>query len=132
MSEWDGWGLDRAVLVFAALMYAGIWVQVTLFHWAGAFKRIAMWGPVILTPVIVVGILIGVVVRDSPWGWIAAGVLAFGIIDGAVGLFYHLKGVTSQIGGFSLRNAMSGPPPVMPVAYSMVGVLGMIGLLWHA
>jgi hypothetical protein len=35
------------VLVAAAVMYSGIWAQVTLFHWGAAFASRAMWAPVI-------------------------------------------------------------------------------------
>jgi hypothetical protein len=37
------------------------------------------------------------------------------------------------VGGlFSLRNMMAGPPPVLPLAYALTGVLGIIGLMWDA
>ncbi|MDP8958168.1 MAG: hypothetical protein M3N51_02980 [Actinomycetota bacterium] len=132
MAEWEGWALDRAVLAFSALMYAGIWVQVSLFHWAGGFKKLAMWGPVLATPLIIGGMVAGVVTRAGAWGWVAAILLALGVLDGLIGLYYHLRGVVSQIGGFSMRNLLSGPPPVLPLAYALIGVLGLGGLLWNA
>ena len=132
MAEWTGWTVDRAVLAFTALLYAGVWIQVSLFHRAGAFKKLAMWGPVILTPLIVGGALAGVVRRDGYWGWIAAGVLLLGALEGMIGLYYHLRGVKMQIGGFTMRNFLSGPPPVMPLAYSMFGMLGLLALTWNA
>lgn len=132
MAEWQGWSLDRAVVTFSALLYAGIWVQVSLYHWAGGFKKLAMWGPVIATPLIVGGIVACAVSRADPWGWIAAALLAFGVLDGLIGLYYHLNGIRMQIGGFSLRNLLGGPPPVLPLAYALVGVLGLGGLIWNA
>ena len=113
-------------------MYAGIWVQVSLFHWAGAFKKLAMWGPVLMTPLIVGGAVAGLVARSGVWGWVAASLLALGVLDGLVGLFYHLKGIAKQIGGFSKRNLLSGPPPILPLAYALIGVVGLVGLLWNA
>lgn len=132
MSEWDGWDLGRIVLALSAVMYLGIWAQVSLSHWAGAFKHRAMWGPVLATPLIVTGAVLGMVVREEPWGWIAAGLLALGVVEGMVGIFFHLRGMRYQIGGFSVRNLLSGPPPMLPVAYSMVGLFGLVGLLWNA
>jgi hypothetical protein len=133
MAEWDGWQVDRAVLAFSALLYAGIWVQLTLFHWAGGFRKLAMWGPVLATPLIILGILVAVAARDGVWGWVGVGALALGIFDGLVGLYYHLRGIGSQVGGLaSARNYLAGPPPVLPVAYSLAGVLGLIGLVWNA
>ena len=32
----------------------------------------------------------------------------------------------------ALRNLVAGPPPVLPLAYALTGVLGIIGLMWDA
>lgn len=132
MSAWDGWELGRVVVVFAAIAYVVVWVQVSLNHWAGGFRRRAMWAPVLLTPVVVLGALVGAARRESPWGWIALGILVLGVVDGLVGLAYHLRGTTSQVGGLSLRNLLAGPPPMLPVAYAALGALGVGALVWNA
>lgn len=132
MNPWSGWSLPRVLLGFALVLYLGIWVQVTLFHWAAAFRRRAMWGPVILTPLIVTIGIVALADREGWIGWIAAAAMAVGIIDGLIGLGFHLGGVMGQVGGLSMRNLMSGPPPVLPVAYSLFGALGLVGVLWGA
>lgn len=132
MSAWAGWDLDRAVLLFTAVAYVLIWIQLSLYHWAGAFKHVAMWGPVLATPLVVLGALLGAFVRDGAWGWIALGLLVFGILEGMGGVYFHLRGVASQIGGLTTRNLLSGPPPLLPVAYTAIGVLGVGALVWNA
>jgi hypothetical protein len=132
MAAWNGWQIDRVVVAFSALLYAGVWIQVSLFHRAGAFKKLVMWAPVILTPLVAAGALAGVARRDGAWGWIAAALFGLGIINGLIGLYYHLRGVKLQVGGFTIRNFMAGPPPVLPLAYSLFGVLGLAALLWNA
>lgn len=132
MAEWQGWGLDRAVVAFAAVMYAGMWVQVSLMHWAGGFKHKAMWAPVTATPLVVAAAAAAAVSRGGAFGWAMAAVLALGVVLGMIGLGFHIRGLTSQIGGLSLRNLLSGPPPVLPMAYALVGVLGAGALVWHA
>jgi hypothetical protein len=132
MAEWDGWQLDRGVLVFTAVAYVVIWIQLSLYHWAGGFKHVAMWGPVLSTPLVIGGAVAGAAVRDGVWGWVALGLLGFGVVEGLLGLYFHVQGIRSQIGGFSLRNLLSGPPPMLPVAYAAVGVLGIGGLVWNA
>jgi hypothetical protein len=132
LESWQDWELGRAILVFAALLYAGIWVQLTLFHWAAAFRRWEMVPPVVATPLIVLCALLGVVDRDSVLGWIALAALAFGVVEGLAGLFFHLQATLVYVGGLSLRNLMAGPPPVLPLAYALVGLLGLIGVLWDA
>jgi hypothetical protein len=130
MSAWSDWGLGRTVLLLSAVMYAGIWVQLSLFHRAGAFKHWAMYVPVILTPLFAGGALLGMAVRDGVWGWVAAALLSIGVLEGLAGLYYHLRGIGSQIGGFSMRNLLSGPPPILPLAYSLIGIVGLSGLLY--
>jgi hypothetical protein len=131
VSDWQAWELGRVVLAVAAVMYAGIWVQVTLFHWGAAFASKAMWAPVIMTPLIVVAAVLGVVDRGS-FGWVAAVALGVGAVDGLYGLYRHLRGDASQIGGLTVRNLIAGPPPVLPLAYSLIGVVGLLGVLWGA
>jgi hypothetical protein len=132
LSDWSAWELGRVVLVAAAVMYAGIWAQVTLFHWGAAFASKAMWAPVLLTPFIVLAAALAVLTRQDPWGGIAAVALGIGVLDGLYGLYRHLRGTASQIGGMTLRNLMAGPPPVLPLAYSLIGIVGLLGLLWDA
>ena len=131
MSDWHAWELGRVVLAAAAVMYTGIWVQVTLFHWGAAFSSRAMWAPVLMTPLIVVAAVLGVVDRGQ-FGWVAAVALAIGAVDGLYGLYRHVRGDVSQIGGLTVRNLMAGPPPVLPLAYSLIGVVGLLGVLWDA
>lgn len=132
MSAWDGFELGRAVLLFTAVAYVVIWIQVALFHWAGAFKHWAMWGPVVASPVLALGAVLGALKRDGVWGWIALVLLAIGVVEGLVGLAYHLRGIRYQIGGFSIRNFLSGPPPMLPIAYAAIGALGVGALVWNA
>lgn len=131
MPDWNAWELGRVVLAAAAVMYAGIWVQVTLFHWGAAFASKAMWAPVLMTPLIVVAAAMGVIDRGA-FGWVAVVALAIGVVDGVYGLYRHLRGDVSQIGGLTVRNLIGGPPPVLPLAYSLVGVVGLLGVLWDA
>jgi hypothetical protein len=91
-----------------------------------------MYAPVLSTPIVVGTAAAAVVSRSDPWGWIALVLLAIAVVSGLYGLYRHLRGVRSQIGGFSIRNFLSGPPPVLPLAYSLIGVVGLVGLLWNA
>jgi hypothetical protein len=52
MEAWDD-GLGRTVLAFALLLLSGVWVQMSLYHWGGAFRRREMVIPVLTTPAII-------------------------------------------------------------------------------
>ena len=76
--------------------------------------------------------MIGALQRDGVLGWIVLAVFAFGIVDGLIGIAEHLRGITRRIGGFSLRNLMSGPPPMLPVAFMALALTGALALVWEA
>ncbi len=132
MTAWDGWELERWILLFALAMYGGMWMQVFLFHSRARFEFLAMFGPVVFTPITIVLGAIALIEREGIWGWIALALLAGSVALALVGLTFHLRGVHRRFGGFSLANLIQGPPPFMPVAYGMTGVLGVIGLTWEA
>lgn len=130
MNEWESWAPERGALLLCAVMYTGIWVQLTLMHWAGGFKKRAMWGPVVATPLFAAAAAVGAIDRGGALGTAMAVVLSVGIAQGLVGVVLHVRGILAQVGGWSLRNVLSGPPPILPLAYSLIGVLGFAALVW--
>ncbi|MGH3029437.1 MAG: hypothetical protein ACRDNE_01480 [Gaiellaceae bacterium] len=132
MDAWEGWPFARLYMLLVALAFAVIGLQVLLFHWRAAFRRLTMYGPVLLAPVLVVAGIAGALQRDGALGWIVLAVFALGIVDGVVGIVEHLRGIARRIGGFSLRNLMSGPPPLLPVAFMALALTGALALVWEA
>jgi hypothetical protein len=130
VTEWIGFELGRGVLVLTAILFAGVWVQVTLMHWAGGFRHVAMWWPVLATPVFAAVAVAGAVTRTGVVGWVAAAVMVVAVVEGLVGVWFHLLGIRAQVGGFNLRNLIAGPPPLLPLAYALIGVLGLAGVMW--
>jgi hypothetical protein len=131
MEAWDGWPFARLYLLLVALAFVVIGLQVLLFHWRAAFRRWTMYGPVLLAPILVLAGVVGAVRRDGWLGWIALAIFGLGIVDGLVGIFEHLRGISRRIGGFSLRNLMSGPPPLLPVAFTALALTGALALMWE-
>ena len=132
MESWDGWPFARLYRLLVALAFAVVGLQVLLFHWQAGFRRWTMYGPVLLAPVLVVAGVLGALQRDGWLGWVALTVFVFGIVDGLVGVFEHFRGIARRIGGFSLRNLMSGPPPLLPVAFMALALTGALALVWEA
>jgi hypothetical protein len=132
MDSWDGWPFARLYMLLAALAFLVIGLQVLLFHWRAGFRRLTMYGPVLLAPVLVLAGVAGALQRDGVVGWIVLAVFVFGVVDGLVGVFEHLRGIARRIGGFSLRNLMSGPPPLLPVAFMALALTGALALVWEA
>ena len=132
MEAWDGWPFARLYMLLVALAFVVIGLQVLLFHWRAGFRRWTMYGPILLAPVIVLAGVVGAVQRNGSLGWIVLSVFALGILDGFVGIVEHLRGIARRIGGFTLRNLMSGPPPLLPVAFTALALTGALALLWEA
>jgi hypothetical protein len=130
MQDWNGWPVDRFIYLFLGIAFVVMWAQLTLFHWRGGFRTKSMWGPVIYTPIMV---LVGLIHTATPAEWaqtLFVWVFAIGVLEGLGGLILHLKGIASQVGGFTLRNAASGPPPLLPMAYTALAALGLLVHYW--
>jgi hypothetical protein len=132
MEAWDGWPFARLYMLLVALAFVVIGLQVLLFHWRAGFRRWTMYGPILLAPVIVLAGIVGALQRNGSLGWIVLSVFALGILDGLVGIVEHLRGIARRIGGFTLRNLMSGPPPLLPVAFTALALTGALALVWEA
>jgi hypothetical protein len=132
MDAWDGWPFARLYMLLVALAFLVIGLQVLLFHWRAGFRRLTMYGPVVLAPVLVLAGVVGAIQRDGFLGWMVLVVFALGIVDGIIGIAEHLRGIARRIGGFSLRNLMSGPPPLLPVAFMALALTGALALVWEA
>ncbi|MFO0754697.1 MAG: hypothetical protein U0411_15390 [Thermodesulfovibrionales bacterium] len=122
----EAWLPQRFFYLFVGAAYLLLWIQVVLLHWRGAFRHAAMWGPVLLSPVLaVMGIAFSFVHGDSvPWLFVV--IFSLGTLAGTAGTLYHLKGVRYYIGGFTLRNFMAGPPVVLPLLFAALSAAALL------
>lgn len=132
MDAWDGWPFARVYLLLLAIGFLSLGIQVLLFHWRAGFSRLTMYGPVLLAPFLALAALVAALLRDGIVGWLAVVVFALGVVSGLVGIYEHLNGIRHRIGGFSLRNAMSGPPPFLPAAFMLLSLTGALAVVWQA
>jgi hypothetical protein len=132
MESWQGWPLERFMYLFLGAAFLLVWVQMTLFHWRGAFRHKAMWGPVLFTPITVVVALVHGFVRSETIGMVFVVVFAIAALEGLIGTFLHIKGAAAQVGGLNLRNITTGPPPVLPFMFMCLGLLGIVIYYWPA
>lgn len=128
---WQGWPLERVLLLFAGLAFALIFIQVTLFHSRQNFRHWSMWVPVIETPLFAV---LAIVLAFYNPGWLR---LTFGLLmwmglgGGVYGAYLHTVGVGQRVGGYSQsQNFLVGPPIVLPLLISAISALGLLALYW--
>src|SRR5215212_10125905 len=105
MDAWDGWPFARLYLLLVAVAFLVVGAQVFLFHWRGAFRSKAMYGPVVMAPIIAAAGVAAAIVRNDVIGWAAVAIFAIGVVDGIIGLFLHLRGVPQRLHAFPARRA---------------------------
>jgi hypothetical protein len=130
MDGWEGWDFQRFYLLFVAAAFALLGVQVFLFHWRAAFSKPSMYLPVLAAPLLALTGLVAALTREGAIGWIALAVFAVGVLGGGFGAFEHLRGIAGRIGGFTPRNLVAGPPPLLPITYAAVAFSGGLAVLW--
>ncbi|MFB7817039.1 hypothetical protein [Paenibacillus chitinolyticus] len=125
---WNAWTLDRSVILFTAFAYLFIAAQVTLSHYRQNFHRKVMLIPVITAPLyFLVGLL--AVLLNRTWLLCLFHIgMWLGILTGLAGLYLHIRGVGKRVGSYAFRNFLIGPPVLMPLLYSALGILGLIAV----
>lgn len=127
---WNGWPLERVLILFVALAFIMIGVQVTMFHYRGNFRNPVMWTPVVDSPVVgLIGLMLAfynILWLRTVFGWL----LGITLVAALAGAVIHVRYVTFRVGGWELRNVLTGPPFIMPLMLSAFSALGLIVLYW--
>jgi hypothetical protein len=89
-----------------------------------------MWTPVVLAPGLCAAGVAGVASERAARTVLPA-VSALFFLDGAAGVFFHLRGAARKPGGFkeATYNLVMGPPALAPGSLTMVGGLGLAAAL---
>lgn len=128
---WQGWPLERVLLLFVGLAFAILSVQVTLFHARQNFRRWAMWVPVVEGPLFAVT---AIVLAFYNAGWLRVLFALFmwiGMAGGLYGAYLHTEGVGQRVGGYSQsQNFLVGPPIMLPLMMTAISALGLLALYW--
>jgi hypothetical protein len=132
MGAWEGWDFQRFYVLFVGAAFLLLGLQVFLFHWRAAFSRRTMYLPVLAAPLLALAAIVAAITREGAVGWIAVAVFAVGVLGGLVGVYEHLRGIGYRIGGFSVRNLVAGPPPLLPATFAAVAFSGGLAILWGA
>ncbi len=132
--HWAGLGYGRfqkhlSAVTCAWTFFSGF--EALYSHYKTNFHYQAQWLPVLLTPVIMGTAIAGIFSRRAANTLLPA-TSALALANGAVGFYYHARGVTRRPGGIRkpLYNILYGPPVFAPLLFAACGFLGvMAGLL---
>lgn len=120
--------LPRVVVLATSLAVAPLMAEMWLRHYRGNFHRAPMVIPMAYPPLFAASgfLLLG---TTAPWAAWVFGVAAVGLLlVGLLGAFFHLQGIARQTGGWSLDNAMVGPPPFAPLSFAGLATMGLLAL----
>ena len=99
-------------------------------HYKTNFRYKAQWTPVLLTPLLM-GAAAGAIKSRRMANTALPAVSALALADGAIGFFYHARGIVSRPGGVKkpLYNILYGPPIFAPLLFAACGFLGLVASL---
>ncbi len=99
-------------------------------HYKNNFSYRVQWSPIILTPLLMAASL-GAIKSRRIANTALPIVAAAAIVNGTVGLGYHVRGILKRSGGIKkpLYNTLYGPPIFAPMLFAACGVLGMLACL---
>jgi hypothetical protein len=123
------WRHGRAQKLLSAATAASalpLGAEIYVNHYGGSFGNKWMWTPVALSPVLSAAGVAGVVSERAARTVLPAVSTLF-LLDGAAGVFFHLRGAARKPGGFkeATYNLVMGPPALAPGSLAMIGAIGL-------
>jgi hypothetical protein len=99
-------------------------------HYKSNFRYLAQWTPVALAPLQMAAAL-GAIASESVANTALPAVSALCLADGAIGFYYHARGIARRPGGMKkpLYNTIYGPPVFAPLLFAACGFLGLLASL---
>jgi hypothetical protein len=99
-------------------------------HYKTNFRYKAQWTPVLLTPLLMAA-GVGAIKSRRMANTVLPAVSALALADGAIGFFYHARGIVRRPGGVKkpLYNILYGPPIFAPLLFAACGFLGLMASL---
>ncbi|GHO51980.1 hypothetical protein [Ktedonobacter robiniae] len=121
---------QRILGVVAALSALFSWIESLYSHYKNNFSYRIQWSPILVGPPLVIA---GIA---SVWSRTVARTLLpltslLALLNGAIGFFYHLRGVVRRPGGLKkpFYNVLYGPPIFAPLLFSASGFIGLLASL---
>lgn len=99
-------------------------------HYKTNFRYKAQWSPVLLTPVLMAAAA-GAIKSRRIANTALPAASALALADGAIGFYYHARGVGRRPGGMKkpIYNVLYGPPVFAPLLFAACGFLGLMASL---
>jgi hypothetical protein len=122
--------VQKTLSALTAVSAVGLGFEIYLEHYKGSFGDKWMWTPIFLTPPLTAAGVAGVFSEKHARTTLPA-LSAVYALDGAIGVYTHLRGVWRKPGGFheASYNLIMGPPLLAPGSLALVGGMGLVAAL---
>jgi len=122
--------VQRTLAAMVAAAAGPLGAEIYFEHYRGSFGDKWMWTPIALTPPLVAA-GVAAVASERAARTVLPLVSALYTLDGAIGVYTHLRGVRRKPGGLQvpLYNLVMGPPLLAPGSLALIGVLGLVAPL---
>jgi hypothetical protein len=130
LRDWRRGRAQRLLSAATAVSALPLGFEISLNHYGGSFGNKWMWTPVALSPALSAAGVAGVVSEKAAKTVLPALSAVF-LLDGAAGVYFHLRGAYRKPGGFkeATYNLVMGPPALAPGSLAMIGGMGIAAAL---
>ena len=130
LRDWRRGRAQKLLSAATAVSALPLGFEIYLNHYGGSFGNKWMWTPVALSPALSAAGVAGVMSERAAKTWLPA-ISAVFLLDGAAGVYFHLRGAYRKPGGFkeATYNLVMGPPALAPGSLAMIGGMGIAAAL---
>jgi hypothetical protein len=130
LRDWRRGRAQKLLSAATAVSALPLGLEIYVNHYGGSFGNKWMWTPVALSPALSAAGAAGVVSERAAKTVLPA-ISAVFLLDGAAGVYFHLRGAYRKPGGFreATYNFVQGPPALAPGSLAMIGGMGLAAAL---
>ena len=130
LRDWRRGRAQKLLSAATAVSALPLGFEIYVNHYGGSFGNKWMWTPVVLSPALSAAGAAGVVSERAAKTVLPALSAVF-LLDGAAGVFFHLRGAYRKPGGLkeATYNFVQGPPALAPGSLAMIGGMGIAAAL---
>jgi hypothetical protein len=130
LRDWRRGRAQKLLSAATAVSALPLGLEIYVNHYGGSFGNKWMWTPVFLSPALSAAGAAGVVSERAAKTVLPALSAVF-LLDGAAGVYFHLRGAYRKPGGFkeATYNFVQGPPALAPGSLAMIGGMGLAAAL---
>ena len=130
LRDWRRGRAQKLLSAATAVSALPLGFEIYLNHYSGSFGNKWMWTPVALSPALSAAGVAGVMSERAAKTVLPALSAVF-LLDGAAGVYFHVRGAYRKPGGFkeATYNFIMGPPALAPGSLAMIGGMGIAAAL---